>query len=400
MTGVLSIQMRAVGHKTYAKLIRDTSDYETDVHVDSFWVDDERSTMTKVVRKVAEFRVPKLNGRNLDFRRARAEWATGNMGSKLARRKAHLKHYDVLHFHTQTAAFGSVSLMKSIPTVITIDMTAFQLMREHGSGPEWTYRPNVLMERNVFQHAAHIVAFSEWARDSVINEHGIAPERVSVITPGVLREAFHPPQFESGFGSGFEAGSETGSEAGPVKKPKILFVGNEFRRKGGDDLIAVFSEHFAHKAELHLMTNDRDVPAGESVFVHRGVSSYTPEWHRLYEEAEIFVMTSRAEALGMVFQEAAASGLALIGTQIGGIPEMIDHDVNGFLIAPGDRNALRQYLGALIDDPAMRMRMRHASYEKAVREFNARTNTRRVFEVFRSVAAPHDAQRVLVGSQI
>src|ERR1700754_272099 len=207
MTGVLSIQMRAVGHKTYAKLIRDTSDYETDVHVDSFWVDDERSAMTKVVRKVAEFRVPQLNRRNLDFRRARAEWATGNMGSKLARRKTHLKDYDVLHFHTQTAAFGSVNLMKSIPTVITIDMTAFQLMREHGSGPEWTYRPNVLMERNVFEHAAHIVAFSDWARDSVIDEHGIAPERVSVITPGVLKEAFHPPQFESG----------------SVSKPKILF---------------------------------------------------------------------------------------------------------------------------------------------------------------------------------
>jgi alpha-maltose-1-phosphate synthase len=382
MTGVLSIQMRAVGHKTYAKLIRDTSDYETDVHVDSFWVDDERSAMTKVVRKVAEFRVPKLNRRNLDFRRARAEWATGNMGARLARKKTDLKDYDVLHFHTQTAAFGSASLMKSIPTVITIDMTAFQLMREHGSGPAWTYRPNVLMERHVFEQAAHIVAFSDWARASVINEHGIAPERVSVITPGVLKEAFHQPQFESG----------------SVEKPKILFVGNEFHRKGGDDLIAVFSEHFADKAELHLMTNDRDVAAGKSVFVHRGVSSYTPEWHRLYEEAEIFVMTSRAEALGMVFQEAAASGLALIGTHVGGIPEMIDHEANGFLIAPGDRNALRQYLGALIDNPAMRTRMRHASYEKAVREFNARTNTRRVFDVFRSVAAPHVAQRVLVGS--
>ncbi|CAB3750817.1 glycosyltransferase family 4 protein [Paraburkholderia humisilvae] len=381
MTEVLSIQMRSVGHKTYAKLIRDNSGHETDLHVDSYWVDDERSALTKVVRKLAEFRIPRLNRRNLDFRRARAEWATGNMSYLLARKKTHAKNYDVLHFHTQTAAFGSVSLMKSIPTVITIDMTAFQLMREHNSGPEWTYRPNVLMERNVFEQAAHIIAFSQWARDSVIREFGVAPERLSVITPGVLKEAFHQPQFL------------------PANKPKILFVGNEFYRKGGDDLIAVFAEHFAHKAELHLMTNDSSVPSGESVFVHRGVAAYTPEWHRLYQESEVFVMTSRAEALGLVFQEAAASGLALIGSQVGGIPEMIDHDVNGFLIAPGDRQALRQYLGALIDDPALRARMRIASYEKAMREFNARTNTSRVFDTFRAVGATHnDAQRVLVES--
>src|SRR5580698_2450669 len=377
-TEVLSVQMRSVGHKTYAKIIRDSSSHEMDVNVDSYWVDDERSALTKVVRKLAEFRVPTLSKRNLDFRRARAEWATGNMSYQLARKKTRSKAYDVLHFHTQTAAFGSVSLMKSIPTVITIDMTAFQLMREHNSGPAWTYRPNVLMERSVFAEAAHIVAFSDWARNSVINEHGIAPERVSVITPGVLMEAFPTPQFISDREPG---------------KPRILFVGNEFHRKGGDDLLAVFTEHFASKAELHLVTNDPVASPSESVFIHRGVSSYTPEWHRLYAQAEIFVMTSRAEALGMVFQEAAASGLALIGTEVGGIPEMIDHDVNGFLITPGDREALRRFLGVLIDDSALRTRMRIASHEKALREFNARTNASRMFELFRTVAATSNARR-------
>jgi alpha-maltose-1-phosphate synthase len=380
VTGVLSVQMRSVGHKTYAKILRDTSSDETDIHVDSYWVDDERSAWTKIVRKIAECRVPKLSSRNLDLRRARAEWATGNMSYQLARRKARSKAYDVLHFHTQTAAFGSVSLMKSIPTVVTIDMTAFQLMREHNAGPAWTYRPNVLMERSVFAEAAHIVAFSDWARDSVVNEHGIAPGRVSVITPGVLTEAFHTPQFIS------------------EKKPKILFVGNEFYRKGGEDLLTVFVENFAHKAELHLVTNDPAAHSSESVFIHRGVSPYTPQWHRLYEEAEIFVMPSRAEALGMVFQEAAASGLALVGTKVGGIPEMIDHEGNGFLIAPGDRDALRRFLSVLIDDSAMRTRMRIASHEKALREFNARTNASRLLDLFRTLAATHSASHTLLGS--
>jgi hypothetical protein len=74
---------------------------------------------------------------------------------------------------------------------------------------------------------------------------------------------------------------------------------------------------------------------------------------------------------------------------------MIDHDVNGFLITPGDREALRRFLGVFIDDSALRKRMRIASHEKALREFNARTNASRMFELFRTVAATSNARRTL-----
>lgn len=382
MRRVLSIQMQSVGHKTYAGILRECSAERDDIRMDSFWAHDERSLWTRMVRRVAQTKLPGLSRRNLDLRRARAEWSTGHMSRKLATKKLHLCPYDLLHFHTQTAAYGSVHLMRKVPTVVTIDMTGFQLAREFNAGPAWTYYPNLVMERNVFGAAAHIVAFSDWARQSVISECGIAPDRVSVITPGVLVEKFPEPVYET------------------RGKPKILFVGNEFVRKGGDDLLAVFLQHLAGKAELHLVTNDPVEISHPAVFVHSGVVAYSEEWHRFYRESDIFAMISRAEALGMVFQEAAATGLALIGTTVGGIPEMITHGSNGFLISPGDRHALTTHLGNLIDDSTLRQRMRKASREKALREFDARKNTSRLLDLLNTVShreAPRNELEAVVG---
>jgi starch synthase len=368
MKRVLSIQMQSMGHATYGALFRKMATAADDLRIDSFWAQEQRSLWTKVVRRLAEMKIPRLNRSNLDLRRARAEWSTGRMCRNLARKKLKLNHYDVLHFHTQTAAYGSVSLMKAIPTFVTIDMTAFQLKHENKLAPAWTYYPNIVMERNVLAAAHHIIAFSEWARQSVISEHKIPADRVSTITPGVNIARFPPPAYNR------------------QGKLKILFVGNDFVRKGGDDLLAVFLEAFTESAELHLVTNTPVEVLNPSVHVHRGVAVYSEQWLELYHACEIFVMVSHAEALGMVFQEAAASGLALIGTNVGGIPGMITHGGNGFLIEPGDRKALATYLKKLLDDPGLREKMRKKSRDRAIQDFDADINFAKIMDLFKSAA--------------
>jgi len=365
---ILSVQMQSVGHRVYGEILREVSSSREDIQLDSFWAHDERSLATKVLRRLAETRAPVLSKMNLDFRRARAEWSTGQMSRKLATKKLQGQNYDALHFHTQTAAYGSVQLMRKIKTFITIDMTVFQLVKEFNAGPRWTYLPNFMMERNTFNNAAHIIAFSDWARNSVIEDYHIKPERITTITPGVRIEMFSVPNFEL------------------RAKPRVLFVGNDFIRKGGDDLLAVFLESFRGQAELHLVTNDEIEIRDPSVHVHQKVSAYSGLWQSLYQQSEIFVMVSRSEALGMVFQEAAAAGLALIGTNVGGIPEMITHGGNGFVISPGDRAALSGYLKILIEDVELRQKMRKASRERALRDFDASRNTDRLLTLFSSSA--------------
>jgi colanic acid/amylovoran biosynthesis glycosyltransferase len=67
--------------------------------------------------------------------------------------------------------------------------------------------------------------------------------------------------------------------------------------------------------------------------------------------------SGRAEGLGMVLLEAAATGVAVIGSQVGGIPEAVIDGRTGFLVPERDEGALAERLGELLDDPAMRHRM-------------------------------------------
>jgi len=67
--------------------------------------------------------------------------------------------------------------------------------------------------------------------------------------------------------------------------------------------------------------------------------------------------TGRTEGLGLVLLEAAATGVAVIGSRVGGIPEAVADGHTGLLVPERDECALAECLGKLLDDPAMRHRM-------------------------------------------
>ena len=91
--------------------------------------------------------------------------------------------------------------------------------------------------------------------------------------------------------------------------------------------------------------------------VHRGVRAYTAAWFDLWRQADAFVMATRGEAFGMVFQEAAAAGLPALGTRINAIPEIVQHGATGLLVPPDDARALADALRRLVDDAALRARL-------------------------------------------
>jgi starch synthase len=231
-----------------------------------------------------------------------------------------------------------------------------------------TLRPSIWLEHRAFQAAAHIVAWSEWAARSVVDDHGIDSRKVTVVPPGVRMWMLDP------------------IEVVPRSQPRVLFIGNDFVRKGGRDLLDVFSEYFSERTELHLVTNDPLHIDAPNVHVHRGISAYSHEWQQLLASADIFVLPSYGEAFGLVLQEAATFGAAIIGSRAGGIPQTVVEGENGFLIDPGDKIALHDRLERLIADDALRLRMRQNSRARALEGYNAETNAHHLAEVFRSVA--------------
>ncbi len=101
--------------------------------------------------------------------------------------------------------------------------------------------------------------------------------------------------------------------------------------------------------------------------------------------SDIFVLASNWEGLPRSIIEAMMAGLPVVATKVGGVPELVEDGITGFLVPPKDPEALAQALQKLIDDPELRKRMGQASREKALREFTLDRMLHETERVYREV---------------
>jgi glycosyltransferase involved in cell wall biosynthesis len=85
----------------------------------------------------------------------------------------------------------------------------------------------------------------------------------------------------------------------------------------------------------------------------------------LLRSTEIFLMPSLSEGLPMALLEAMAHGIAIVATEVGGVPEVLEDGVEGLLVAPDDPGAIAEALGRLVADAGLRDRLGAAARERA-----------------------------------
>jgi glycosyltransferase involved in cell wall biosynthesis len=95
--------------------------------------------------------------------------------------------------------------------------------------------------------------------------------------------------------------------------------------------------------------------------------------------------SGREEGLGMATLEAAATGVPVIGSRVGGIPEAIDDGVSGFLVPQRDPEALASRLRAVLADVALRLRFGHKGREKMARQFDLARQTEELERLYDEV---------------
>jgi glycosyltransferase involved in cell wall biosynthesis len=265
----------------------------------------------------------------------------------------------------------SIGLMRSVPTVISMDATPINY---DSFGERYAHRPagNGFLDRQKYQlnrrafHAASgLVTWSDWARRSLVADYGVDSSKIRVIAPGA------PPVF---FGIG-----ETRQTRHPSERVQLLFVGGDFERKGGPQLVELMRGPLGDRCELHLVTQ-ADLEPRSNIHVYRRLEPNSPELRRLYANADVFVLPTYADCLAVVLEEAAAAGLPVVTTDVGALSESVERDESGLVIAPGDTQALSEALGLLVNDPALRARMGRASRALAARKFDARRNNRALLD--------------------
>lgn len=285
---------------------------------------------------------------------------------------------DALFFHTQVSAVLARDWIARIPSVISLDATPLQYdtlgqFYNHTSGPRWFEQVKWHIQRDCFQAARWLVTWSEWARQGLITDYGVAPERVHVIPPGVNVEEWAAP-------------ITCEAEQGPVK---ILFVGGDLERKGGRVLLEAFTALRPLGAELHLVTHAVVAPA-PGVYVYHHMTPNSPELRRLYQTCQIFCLPTSGDCLPMALAEAAAAGLPCVSTRLAGIPELVRDGEGGALVAPGDATALAEALHRLVQDPQLRLHQGRAAQAHVARHHDARRNAARLLALLKQTAgAPH-----------
>jgi glycosyltransferase involved in cell wall biosynthesis len=284
---------------------------------------------------------------------------------------------DVVFWNTQKPACLCLDLLRKCPSVISLDVTPKQYDGEIGL--QYGHRPDVLgpvvaakhwLNRRVFQLAHRLLPWSDWTRNSLIEDYGVAPEQIEVLSPGADLSRFYPPDHRSPALDG---------------KIRLLFVGGDFQRKGGDTLLQWFrTSPTARECVLHIVTR-AEITGGDGVFVHQ-LSQDDERLPALYREADIFVMPTRAECFGIVFTEALASGLPVVSCDVGGVSEVVRDRETGLLVPAGEVEALDRALSQLIKDPALRDRLGRRGRALAEERFDSRKNAFRVAEILRKVA--------------
>ncbi len=115
---------------------------------------------------------------------------------------------------------------------------------------------------------------------------------------------------------------------------------------------------------------------------------------RCLREADVMVQPSvpsrsgRKEGIPVVLMEGMACELAVVASDLSGIPELVENGVAGLLVPPGDAQAIASALRSLADQPALRQRLGQSARQKVLREFDLTSNARRLATLYSQSATP------------
>ncbi len=220
-------------------------------------------------------------------------------------------------------------------------------------------------ERRLAERTDVIFPMSEWLRHTFIEDYGQPPEKVVAVGAGPGLDRL-PTQVDRDH-----------------ERPRFLFVGKDFNRKGGPDLLRAFRLVRTERpdAELSIVGPLEPPPAQSGVRYLGRLDRATPEGaaalDAAFRDATAFAMPSIYEPFGLVFLEAMAYRLACLATDSCAMPEIVADGATGFIVAPGDLDALGQRMLDLADPETARA-MGAAGHRRLVERYSWEAVARRI----------------------
>jgi hypothetical protein len=297
--------------------------------------------------------------------------------------------YDALLFNTPGLCRSAPDLIERMPTALVTDVTPKQLVEMEdyygklgGLQAGYNERKHRAYVRT-YERLRLIVSTSEWARQSLIADYGVPPEKVIVMPFSIDLEKW----------TAAPAGARAAQLGAPGALPRIHFVGGHFERKGGAQLLDWFLAQGQGRCELHIVTRTPPAAGAPGLRVYTDLETNDPRLIQLYHESHVFALPTLADCYSVASIEAMATGLPVILTNVGGAGEIVTDGVDGYSVAPRDDAALAQRLEQLISDPMRAIAMGEAARQTAERRFDAHNFAGALLSHMKAFADEGRAQR-------
>ncbi len=243
-------------------------------------------------------------------------------------------------------------------------------------------------EKKLMKRSDALIAVSKYTTEELMDLYGIDEEKLHVIYNGVDVIKFKPRREKAGLRREFGLEEE---------QKIVLFVGRLYYRKGLEILLRsippilqeykdvkfVISGKGFKKKEEELRKLAKKLEIEEFVtFLGYVPDEKLPD---LYAASDIFVLPALYENFPFAILEAQATGLPVISTKVGGIPEFLIDNENGFLVDPGDSMQLTQRILALLQDPNLAEKLGRRGRSFIEKKFAWSLITSQVIDVYHKV---------------
>lgn len=244
-------------------------------------------------------------------------------------------------------------------------------------------------ERHALQAANRVIFTSKWAIDSAVRDYGVAPERTAVIPIGANRDA--------NLSSAQIAELQTARDFSVCR---LLFIGVDWQRKGGDRFLALVKALNARNIPVQGDMVGAWPPAYQVIpncvrchgMLPHSEAASAAVFGDLFRQAHFLILPSRVDCTPVVVAEAFSQGIPVVTSTVGGLPEMVRGGATGFAADfDADSNqaveASAKWIAESFQNPAAWRKCSQAAYETQKAEMSWEAHARHLLSVLGDMTA-------------
>ena len=304
--------------------------------------------------------------------------------------------FDIMHSHMCQMPDVYLKLFNrlDIPTVVTIHGT-IQMLRDHAiiardlfhdleSGEKSILRfyPIISQLQQLYvKKVSRFIAVSQKTKELAVEHFGVDPSKISLVYNGVDVNLFHMPDEAELFTR--------------YSRPTIVYVGRIISKKGIDVLIKAMPEtlkSFPHARFVFVGGGNislykemiRNKGISEKNYLFTGHMGYL-ERAKIFREATVFVNPSFFENCSISILEAMSSGCAVVASNVGGNPELINSGESGVLVPAFDHKAFGESIISLLANEPTNKQLGKAARKVVEKSFSSSKCGEGTYRIYKEV---------------